>query len=188
MRASVVVALLLPAVAAGASDLPGPEARFLGWNPDSTDFAYVVTAMRGGRVHEGWFLKGVSKGGIATPSSCRGPVRDRVKMLHYVTNEVRGQRLSPYVQAFLVGDGRTLRVALEVGPRRLTWSVWLDDAARPGESQRLLRGYFDELWTDLAARVFLAPDRRWAAVLVEVSTSYRRDTQVAGVRLGGGAP
>lgn len=185
---AAVLSLFLAPVVAGAR--PGVQARFLGWNPDSSDFAYVLTTVRRtGPPREAWFMKGVSPTGRAVGKACKGPVGTWVRTHGYRAEEVRGQRVSDYVYAFDLGGGRTVRVVLEVGAARLTYSVWLDDVERPGDSERLLRGYFDELWTEFAARLYLAPDRRWAAVVIDLGTPYRTDAWVEGVRLArAGAP
>ncbi len=161
----------------------GFTSAFLGWNPDSTDFAYVFTRLRDGM--ESTFLKAVNDSGRAVAKPCKGGVRRRAKELQYVIEEVRGQRLSSVVQAFAIAAGKTLRVVVELSGDRLWYSVWLDDVNRPGEPSRLSKGYFDELWTGVNARVFPAPNRQWAVVVLELTTPYRVESWVEGVRLRG---
>ena len=175
---------------AWGQDRPGFTARFLGWNPDSSDFAFVLTHHRRARngrgmrtPKDGFFMKRVSPSGVAQPMKLRTSVRARAQARGYATTRVPGQRLSPYVQAFPMGDGLTVRVELRVGKRRLYYAYWLDDVTRPGVPARLLRGYLKEVWTDFDAQVYRSPDGAWIAVIVVMKTPYRIDARVDGVRI-----
>lgn len=187
------LAILLPLMAASTGvcqQRPGFTAHFLGWNPDSSDFAYILRHHRRARFGKGmrtprdrYFMKRTSRSGVAQRMALKHSVSARVKARRYAVIPVTGQRLSPFVQAFPMGNGLTLRFQLEVGKRRLSYAYWLDDVTRPGEPRRLLRGYLDEVWTDIEATVYRSPDRAWVTVLLAMSTPYRSEARVEGMRI-----
>ena len=171
--------------AALAQIRPGYEARFLGWNPDSSDFAYVRTRIwRRGTRRDYSFVKRTSPSGVAQPLRLSGSILDRAVRLEYRSEAVDGHRLSPYVQVFTVGVGKTLRVVLEVKRQRLAYAVYLDRADRPGDPERLIGGTFDEVWTEFEAAAWISPDRQWVVVMLRMSTPFEVDAWVEGVRVG----
>ncbi|MFT7624708.1 MAG: hypothetical protein ACI9WU_003897 [Myxococcota bacterium] len=158
----------------------GRQGNFLGWDPNSKRFAYTLG--RPGRTQH-YFLKETYVGGVAKPVRWDGSVIDLVKRQKYIINELDRQKLSDKVQAFIVGPGKTMRIVLEVGSQRLSYSMWLDDAARPAQPKRLLRGWFNELWTHLEARAFRSPDGAWVAVILTMRTPWELQTWVEGVQV-----
>ncbi len=168
-----------PPGAPDTSHAEGPRGEFLGWQPDSTRFAY--------RLYEGrrdtYFLKKIMPGGVARAERYNGSVRDLIKRKGFLTTTLEGQRLSHTVQAFIVAPGKTLRVVLEVGRRRLSYSMWLDDVTKPGAPTRLRKGYFKEVWSDFVASAYPSPDGKWVAVVLQMSTPWAMDTWVEGVRV-----
>ena len=190
MRLLLTGLALLLCQGASAQDRPGHTGRFLGWSPDSSEFAYSISHHRRARWRQQmrepkvrYFLKRVSPSGVAQPRRLRASVPERVRQLGYKTRglELERQKLSPLVQTFFVGHGRTLRLELQVGKRSLSYSYWLDDATRSGEPRRLMSGYLKEVWTDFEARAFLSPDGKWVALVLSMATPYRSAARAEGV-------
>lgn len=184
MRHTLIIALLACAVPLSAvSQDHRTVAEFLGWRADSTEFAFKRLRYKPGKTtRETWFLKRTSRSGVAQPM--RGTdVRDRLHKGGFTIKELEVQRLSQYVQAFMVGAGKTLRVELQVGKRRLSYALWLDDARRPLTPKRLLRGYFKELWTSLEARAFPSPNGEWVALVLTMHSPYDQKSWIEGVAL-----
>jgi len=175
----LLAATLMP-VWAAADRPPGTVGEFMGWNPASTEFAYRLHHHSKGA--SAW-MKRTSPSGVAQKLRVKGGIAVRMRRQGAATRELKGQRLSTFVQAFIVGPGITLRVVLELGKRKLHYTMWLDDASRPGQPKRLLIGYFKEIWTDFSARVFPSPDGKWVAVQLTMSTPYRIQTWFEGVQV-----
>ena len=156
-------------------------AEFLGWRADSTEFAFKRVRYKPGKPpRETWFLKRTSRSGVAQPLHTTD-VRERLHKGGFTIKELEGQRLSQYVRAFMVGAGKTLRVELQVGKSKLSYTVWLDDAQRPLTPKRLLRGYFKELWTSLEVRAFPSPSGDWVALVLTMSSPYEQKSWIEGV-------
>ncbi len=187
---------LMVCSSASAQEKPGFTARFLGWSPDSDDFAYVLTHHRRRPNRPGmrppkdlYFMKRTSPSGVSQAMRLRSSVSARVTARGYQVSRVKGRRLSPFVNAFPVGNGRTLRVVLRLSKRRLWYDVWLDDVTRPGNPERLLRGFLKEVWTDFDTEAYMSPDRNWATIVFRMATPYRTNARVEGVRIRAkGAP
>lgn len=157
----------------------------MGWAQDSTEFGYALVHSEKG---PNYFLRRTSPSGVAQPLRFQGSVLARAKRHGYQIVELEGQRLTPLVQAFIVGPGKTLRVVLEVGKRRLSYRMMLDNVMKPGEPIRLLRGYFKEVWTDIHATAYASPDKNWVCILLTLSTPFETKTWVDGVFVGDGRP
>ena len=188
--------LFLPVLLSASMPVPpsddgvvGDRIEFLGWSPDSKDFAFARIRTRpNGRVRRTYLMKRTSPSGVAQPLRLDQSVTERVRRKGYTSIEVTGRRLSDYEQVFAVRAGKQLRVALEVNRRGLSYSLYLDDNTGAEEPEHLLRGYFRELWTSVDGRVFLSPDGSWAVVLLSLSTPFRTHAWVQGVRIGAPAP
>ena len=181
----IIVIICLLSAPVWAAEPIGSTAEFLGWNPSSRDFAYALTTRsRYGPPTIISFMKRTGNFRRAKRMRFNGSVRRHARQFKYRTAALSGQRLSQNLQSFSLSAGRTLRVALNVGKKRLTYTVWLDDVARPGESKRLIGGVFDELWTSLDAEVYPSPNGRWAAIVLTMRTSFRVLSWVEGVPVG----
>ena len=176
------LALVVGAHAAQARVRSGTRARFLGWHPDSTEFAYAFDHRFNGkpvdRVHH---IKRVDRSGRAKGVRFDGGVPERVLRLRFVIQELPGRRTDRYTQRFRVDNALSIRVALDVRSTGLGYSVWRDFTDdRPAE--RIIGGAFKEVWTEFDARVYRSPDGRWLAIVLRMATPYAEDAWVEGVR------
>jgi len=179
------LALTVPALC--GAEPPGYKARFYGWHPQSLDFAYAIEEHRAQKAPRARYYMKQTRDAkqVMTGKTFGGSVPRRARQNGYRTTEIEGQRLSPFVQAFIVAPGRTLRIVLELRGDRLGYSALLDDVTKPGEPTRLIGGHFKEVWTDFDARVFRSPDGNWVAVVLNMATPYKQQAWVEGLRVGG---
>ena len=169
---------------AASAERAGTHAVFLGWNPDSADFAWRATKVsKSGERRTVSYMKRISKGFIAERRPYRYSVPIRTQKKAYVEHEVESVRVGPMEQAFEVIPGRRLRVKLDIHKRRLGYTIYIGDTGQPDTERRAIGGVFDELWSDFSARVFLSPDRKWVAVMLFMTTPYRSDVWVEGLRV-----
>ena len=187
MRGLFIVVCVLVSMTATAQQKVGSTGEFLGWHPKSETFAYTLTTRshyEPTRVTS--FMKRVTKKGTrAQRLAYAGSVRERIRAEKFVLPPaIRGHRTSDYVQSFALTDFKRLRVVLDVGSKRLGYTVWLDDLDGRQDNRRLIGGWFDELWTGLDARVFPSPNGEWVAIVLTMETNFRTLTWVEGVHVG----
>jgi hypothetical protein len=192
-RLVTVLSIALCAAVAPLSavaELPGYTAHFYGWHPDSHEFSYSMAEHRRSKpVKRRYYMKSTRiKSGpknVARGKTIRGSVPRRARELGYQINQLKEQRLSNFVQAFIVGPGLTLRIVLELRGDTLGYTAFLDDAMKPGDAERLIGGHFKEVWTEFEADVYLSPDKKWVAVFLRMKTPYKQQSWVEGLRVGG---
>lgn len=167
-----------------AAERLGDSAVFLGWSPDSRDFAWRATRysrVKGRRTVS--FMKRTTKGRIAERRPYKYSVPLRTQKKSYVVNEVQGSRQGPFEQLFPLGKDGLLTVRLDVRKRKLGYTIFLKPLGASGDGKRMIGGVFDELWTEFDARVYRSPDGNWVAVMLSMSTPYRSDVWVEGIRV-----
>jgi hypothetical protein len=180
----LVLAMSTAVPIASGKVLPGDTAKILGWHPKSTDLAYAIVRHRPGKRNTtAHYMKWAGNYRKSRTKHYRGSIPRRVKRLGYTYDLIKGQRLSDTVRAFTISVGRTLRVVLNVGKRRLSYTVWLDFADRPGQSKRMAHDNLRELWTDFDVQVSLSPDKKWAALAFEMRDPFRTGAWVELIRL-----
>ena len=171
---------------AGASSVEpvGVSAVFLGWHPDSSDFAWRATKVSKTRERRTVsYMKRITSGLIAERRPYRYSVPMRTEKKAYVIDEIAGERLSTFEQVFTVATDHRLRVRLNIHKKRLGYTMYMERISEPNSRRRAIGGVFDELWTDFTARVFRSPDGKWVAVMLLMSTPYRSDVWVEGLRV-----
>ena len=182
MRLLGLCAIIL-AGTAGAEPV-GVSAVFLGWHPDSSDFAWRATKLSKTRERRTIsYMKRITTGLIAERRPYRYSVPMRTEKKAYVIDEIAGERLSTFEQVFTVANDHRLRVRLNIHKKRLGYTMYIERISEPNSRRRAIGGVFDELWTEFKARVFRSPDSKWVAVMLLMATPYRSDVWVEGLRV-----
>jgi hypothetical protein len=124
-----------------------------------------------------------SKRRRAVPRYFKGSVRERVIQRGFQIHSIPAQKISDYEHHFDVGKGRTLRILLEIGRRRLSYSIWVDDPSAKKHSKRIMRGFFKEFWSNLLPQLYRSPNGKWVTLILTMSTPFRSRIWVEGIRV-----
>ncbi|HIA04676.1 MAG TPA: hypothetical protein EYN66_22745, partial [Myxococcales bacterium] len=116
---AVFICLVIFPCSARAQDGTDYKASFLGWSPDSREFAYILTRYRQKKAPKSFsYMKKISpKRRRAVGRFFKGSVRSRAVQRGFQIHSLPVQKISAYEHRFDVGKGRTLRVVLNVGRR-----------------------------------------------------------------------